>query len=137
MYHIILYILPHVNGWVTICIHFNTDVSLSPHANCKPKLFYSPLSFLSVSFSILYLCLSISFFLSSLLFFTHFPNFVCLVWECPCLMHLALTCARLLVKPRQPCSTGRCLKTCAAPRRTAKTPLRLLQSVLWRPPLRA
>lgn len=61
---------------------------------------------------------------------------ICLVWDWRCFMCTALTYARLPGKPRQPCSTGRCLRTCAAPRHTAKTQLRQLQLVLSRPPLR-
>lgn len=121
--------------------------------NCTPLLFYS-LSLLSSPSvpAILYfilcsscvsltLSLSVPFSCPFTFFSTHFVCVcalcVCIVWECLVLMHLALNCARSLVKPRQPCSTGRCLRTCVVPHRTAKTPLRLLQSALLRPLLRA
>lgn len=129
-------------------ICFNDYVSLFPRTNCTPNHLHSPFllsfpsvwTFLKLLFVSLTLSLSCPMTRSSLLFFHPFSSFsvcVCLVWECLCLMHPTLTCVRLLVKPRQPCSTGRCLRTCAAPRRTAQTTLRLLQSALLRHPLRA
>lgn len=107
---------------------------------CTPKFLYC-LSFLFFSFFFFSLFFPPPCFSSSLICFPFLVTYscfttVCLVWKLSS-MHLALTCARLLVKPRQPCSIGRCLRTCVVPHRTAKTLLRPLQSVLWRPPLRA
>lgn len=126
---------------ILVFLHIPTQTPhLNPSFNCPPL---SHIPFIFLNFTVL--CPNIvPLFLSSCSLSppppTDFPNFyicLCLVWECPCFMHLALTCTRLLVKQRQPCSTGRCLKTCAALRHTAKTPLRLLQLVLLRPPLKA
>lgn len=118
------------------------DIVVSSTLNPHPLLFTVLLSFPYVSpvfFSLLSLLMSVHFCVS-LPFLPHpFPSLnvcIALAWDWPCLTYIALAYARLPAKPRQPCSTGRCSRTCAAPRRTAKTQLRLLQSALWRLPLR-
>lgn len=59
------------------------------------------------------------------------------VWCSVCLLHLALACARSLARQKQPCSIGRCSRTCGVPHRTPPTRPRLSPSAPWRPPLRS